>query len=158
MFNLCRRKERHALERILIELSIINAQNQQIMTNQKAAADQLVSVAALLASIGVEVTKVGTETTALQAAIAALQAAAGDSVTPELQAAIDLVTSKANSLATQVKAVDDLVPDAAPPADGTGDGTSTGTGTTGTGTAGDGTTGQPASDGGSASTATGAAQ
>lgn len=64
-------------------------------------------------AIGTEVDKIGTETQGLQKSVADLTTALGNvQTTPEVDAALAAVQASAAVLATKVKAVDDLVPDA----------------------------------------------
>ena len=88
---------------ILRELAQIHHQLEHIRMNQAEAAAQLQTISTTL-------DKVATETTGLQAEIKTLQDAAtnSDTVSPELQAAIDAV-------ATRAAAIDALVPDATAP-------------------------------------------
>lgn len=84
----------------LAALGFIFLSQKAIMTTQAEAAASLQSVSATL-------DKVSAETSGLLAEVQALKDAAAnsDSVSPELQAAIDAVTSRAS-------AIDALVPDA----------------------------------------------
>lgn len=109
----------HADSDVVSLLKAIQQQNEVIMTNQADATQKLTDVGTKLDNIATEVGKVSSETQALQAEVAALtQAAQNADISPELQAAIDAVATRVDSVAAGVKAVDDLVPDAAaPPAD-----------------------------------------
>jgi hypothetical protein len=77
-----------------------------IMATQQEATAQLTA-------IGVTLDKISAETTALVAEVAALKAAAttGGTVTPEMQTAIDSISSRANAIDAQV---DDLAPNPTP--------------------------------------------
>jgi len=83
-------------------LQILEIQGERIMATQAEAAAQLTAVNERLA-------KIGGETQALTEKIVELQAVLADQnqVSPELQAAIDAVVARAES-------VDSLVPDAEP--------------------------------------------
>lgn len=74
------------------------------MATQAQLTEQLAEVSAAVVKIGNETTATLTQVNALQAQVDELLANAG-AVTPELKAAVD-------SLAAQVKIVDDLIPDA----------------------------------------------
>ncbi len=83
---------RRKLRRLLRKVNVIMATQAQLTAQITALSDQ--------------VAKVGAETTKSLQMIADLQAliAAGGTVTPELQTAVD-------ALAAQLKTVDDLIPD-----------------------------------------------
>ena len=76
------------------------------MTTQTELSAELSAVAAAVGKIGSETAATLAQVGTLQAQVDELLANAG-SVTPELKAAVD-------ALAAQVKAVDDLIPDATP--------------------------------------------
>jgi chromosome segregation ATPase len=106
----------HDLEKIVTQIALLTNKINQIMATQVEAAAALAAITAKLDTVSTEVDKVSTETTALLVEIQTLiDAAANQDVTPELQAAIDAVASRADSLATKVAAVDALVPDAPTP-------------------------------------------
>ncbi len=81
----------------------------QVLTNQGNAMATQAELTKQLNDLSDQVTKIGGETTKSLQMITDLQnlLAAGGTVTPELKAAAD-------KLALQLKAVDDLVPDAVP--------------------------------------------
>jgi len=119
--NLFRRWRGLFRSRVFLEFQLLNKKINTIMINQKAAADALNAVSDKLDNVTTGVTKIGGETTALLAEVDELKQAAGDNVSPELQAAIEKVSTRADSLAARVKEVDDLVADV-PPATGDGSG------------------------------------
>lgn len=84
-----------------------------IMATQAELAAALGAANTTLTDIGAEVDKIGTETAALQKNVADLTAAVGaGATTPEVDAALTALQATTSSLASRVKAVDDLVPDA----------------------------------------------
>jgi biotin-(acetyl-CoA carboxylase) ligase len=93
----------HLRKLVGILLGTINRKSETIMA-------KLEDVQTALTGIGTEVDKIGVETQALLDKVAQLETS-----NPDQQALIDAILEQANSIATRVKAVDDLVPDAAPP-------------------------------------------
>lgn len=95
-------------------LKLILEKVNRIMATQAELAAALSSANSALIDIGTEVDKIGTETTTLQANVADLTAAlaAGGITTAEVDAALAALQATTGSLASRVKAVDDLVPDA----------------------------------------------
>ena len=95
-------------------LNLINEKVDRIMATQAELAAALNSANSSLTDIGTEVDKIGVETTNLQKNVADLTAAlaAGGTTSPEVDAALAALQATAAGLATKVKAVDDLVPDA----------------------------------------------
>ena len=120
-FGEFRRAALELLRAISIQLMHNQLELRKIMATQAELATALNALQAKLGDIGTEVDKVGTETVGLQKNVADLTAAinAGDTTSPEVDAALKAVQDSTDSLSARVKAVDDLVPDPAPPADGT---------------------------------------
>jgi len=75
--------------------------------SQQALADSIDAVTSQLTAANARLDKVAVEVATLRD----LLAAAGDSVSPELQAAVDRIAAAAGATAVKVGAVDDLNPD-----------------------------------------------
>lgn len=107
------------LTELLEKQAQLNRKADLIMNTQADAAKTLGDVATKLDAIATGVGKISGETTTLVQEVAALTAAAGNEpISDELQAAISAVSTRTDSVAAAVKAVDDLVPDAPAPAAG----------------------------------------
>lgn len=104
------------LEKVLSKLDFLTEKVNQIMSTQDEAAVLLNATVAKMDEVAIGVDKIGTETDGLQAEIQALKdAAAGQPISLPLQAAIDAIAARGESLAAKVAAVDAKVPDATPP-------------------------------------------
>jgi|GEM_PF-5622404 len=105
------------VEKLSRKIDFLTQKANQIMSTQTEAAELLNATVAKLDAVAVEVDKIGTETDGLQKEIQDLKDAAGSqgNITPELQAAIDAIAARGESLAAKVAAVDAKVPDATPP-------------------------------------------
>lgn len=88
---------------------------EKILATQAELAAGLTTANQQLTDIGTEVDKIGTEVSTLQQQVATLTAELGNvQTTPEVDSALTALQTTLSSLATRVKAVDDLVPDATP--------------------------------------------
>ena len=98
------------------QLNKINKRLEKIMANQQEAIAALQSANEKLGAAEGRLGKVLTETQSLKAEIQRLNdAASGQTITPELSAAIAAISARSDSLSAAVGAVDDEVPDAGPP-------------------------------------------
>lgn len=92
----------------------ILAKETRIMATQAELLASLTDLNSTVQGIGAGVDKVGTETQTLVQKVADLEAAIANAggTTPEVDAALAAVKESADAVASKVKAVDDLVPDA----------------------------------------------
>jgi len=94
-------------------LAAIQHLKDTLMASQAELLTALTTANDSITSIGAGVDKIGTETEGLQKAVADLTAALGNvQTTPEVDAALATLQASVASVASRVKAVDDLVPDA----------------------------------------------
>jgi len=94
-------------------LAAIQHLKDTLMASQAELLVALTTANDSITSIGIGVDKIGTETEGLQKAVADLTAALGNvQTTPEVDAALATLQASVASVASRVKAVDDLVPDA----------------------------------------------
>lgn len=85
--------------------------------NRAELIERLTGMDTALTALDAGVTKIGTETMALQSEIAALREALEEgTITPEVEAALAAIETRAQSMAANVTSVDNLVEDKAPPA------------------------------------------
>lgn len=92
---------------LLDDIRQIKLDNNRILMNQQEATAKLTEISAKLTKVGSETTTLLKNVEDLKKALADAQAAGG-TITPELEAAI-------NSVAAQATTVDELVPDAPAP-------------------------------------------